>query len=437
MTRLLILSFTLFSFATGIGMCQPYVIPQTEGENGENPQTIRLLNLSTYDLSFASLTTLKGTTEVVGPYTVEQEGTVYAHNYFERDLDAPEFRNFTSEETNTLINKTRINNGVCYGISMLTIRYFQWFILPSLLDDDTLARVRGTEFGFWNKTPKKKRKLSQYAELMARAMNLPEWILQWPEGTQAERTAKVAPYRLRTYLASKEEMAVNLVQVLHGGNSETAVSEEKAKEQAMRMFDNQFGIFSLFFKVGDITDELVHGLFESDNKIVKLLFGPSAFEKITSYVQDPKKGLMEVELCGSRLNSIGDDGKVDFFSMYWGHSVVAYKITKHGVKNEKGQYFKAYKVHVYDSNDPFNVKDNAFWYFPDVEKWTPSEKYAAKYDHIVQGSPLLPEGSNFLYTFQFHGQTENFITRREENLNNLIGVLFEKVEVYDESEDDR
>jgi hypothetical protein len=361
-------------------------------------------------------------TETIGSYTIKGDERVLSHNYFERDLDAPPFKNFDSIESNDLTLKDKMNNGTCYGISMFTIRYFQWFILPSLLSDDELSKVRGKKFILFGK-PKTTRKIPDYAYFVAKAMNLPGWMLQWPEGTQKERTAKVAPYRMRTLLSENSKMAEKLEEALQGksGKSTPSVDPEVAQKQAIRMFDNQFSIFKLATNAGDVISTATHSLLDSENKLVQLFFGRGAFDKIRDGIKDNKKALMEIEFCGSEF------GKK--FSEFWGHSVVAWKVGAYKAENSKGETVDAYKIHIYDSNDPVNAKDNSFWYFSDEQKFTVPEKYAKMYN--FSGSPLLPSGKEFLKPIQMHPASENVLTKHEENFRNVLSLAFEKVSVDD------
>ena len=355
----------------------------------------------------------------LGSYTIDQTGKVISHSYFERDLDAPPFYNFVSTETNTLTGFQRTNGGTCFGISMVTLRYFQWFILPSLLTDTELEAVRGKKlFGFGK--PKTKRTLPSYAKKMAADFNLPDWVLLWPAGSQKERTAKIAPYRLRTYLTKNKLLAQKVEGALKDGDLQDAsqrLDPEIAKEHSVRMFDNQMGLMRKGSQLYEMINRFIHDKGDSDNKAFKALFGRCAFDEVRKQIEDKKYGCTEFGFWSSRLKEM------------WGHSVVAFKITEHkAVNTTSNQRVKAFKVHLYDNNDPFNTSDDAFWYFSDTQKFNPSDQYADFYDG---SNPLRPAGEEFMKSMQLGPSSENLVLRFEENVMNKFSFKMETVEIQD------
>jgi hypothetical protein len=354
----------------------------------------------------------------IGSYEVKGEGKVVSHNYFERDLDAPPFYNFESSETNILTGMSKVNGGTCFGISMVTIRYFQWFILPSLIDDKALSDVRGKKlFGFGK--PNSERKLPSYAKQMAKDFGLPSWMLSWPEGSQANRTKKIAPYRMRTLLSQNLKLAKKVQVALTGeviSESVARLDPELAKEHAIRMFDNQMGLMRKGAQLYEMLSKKTHEYGNSESKTFQALFGRCAFDAMLKSIDDCRLGCNEIGFWGSKLKPM------------WGHSVVAWKVTLFEAVNASGEPVKAYKVDIYDNNDPFNTSDNAFWYFSDVQKFSPSAAYADYYDG---DSPLLPAGKEFLNAIQMGPSSEGFALKFEENLMNKFSKRFEKVKVQD------
>jgi len=350
-------------------------------------------------------------------YEITGEGKVVSHNYFERDLDAPPFFNFLSEETNTITGFSMVNGGTCYGISMVAIRYFQWFILPSLLDDEALEEVRGKKlFGFGK--PKSKRPLPAYAKRIGKDFDLPSWMFEWPEGSQAQRTKRIAPYRFRAFLNKNKTLAKKIEKALKSDevNSQSKrLNSDVAKEHAIRMFDNQKGLMRKGAQLYEMISRKTHDYGNSDSKVFKAVFGRCAFDTIKKNIDNDKLGCSEIGFWGSKLKPM------------WGHSVVAFKITEFEAENSKtSEKVKAFKVHIYDNNDPFNTSDNVFWYFNDVQKFAPAEQYADFYDG---DSPLKPKGKEFLNAIQMGPSTETFSLNFESNLMNRFSHVFEKVEV--------
>ncbi len=296
----------------------------------------------------------------VGPYTILGEPIVHAHNYFERELDAPDFYNFTAIET-SISGMKRINHGVCYGISMFTIRYFQWFILPHLLTDEERM----------NAGP---HRIPAYGKRIAKDFELPDWILEpipnicsEPQSVRAE---KIKPYRLRQFMSNKRKLTKAL---------EAALVKEKSKEHAMRMFDNQM----LLIRKGTQAAAWI------DKKMRK---GQPAFEQFVRYIKAPRVGAAEVGFWGSTTKEI------------WGHSVVGYKILKYKAREgANGDLEDAYQLVLYDNNDPQNTSDNAYWYFPEKKLWAPSKKYGEFYDG---SNPLIPKGEQFLKATQMGPGTD-------------------------------
>ena len=286
----------------------------------------------------------------VGPYTILGEPTVHAHNHFERELDGPNFYNFTSIET-SISGMKRINHGVCYGISMFTNRYFQWFILPHLLSDE--ERVKAGPH-----------RIPAYGKKIAEDFELPEWVTAPIPAScsesQEERAAKIRPYRLRLYMSRRRELTKAL---------EAKLVEERTKEHAMRMFDNQM----LLIRKGT---QLAGWL---DKKMRK---GQPAFDQFTRYIKASRVGVAEVGFWGSTTKEL------------WGHSVVGYKMLKYKAREgDNGDLEDAYQLLLYDSNDPRNTSDNCFWYFPEKKLWAPSKQYGDFYDG---SNPLIPAGKQFL-----------------------------------------
>ena len=93
-----------------------------------------------------------------------------------------------------------MNEGTCYGISMFTLRYFQWFVLPHLLSDTELAAAKA-------------HRLPSYARRIAKDMGLPDWVVGSPTDdgkggklSAQQRAERITPYRLRTMLAKRPRM---------------------------------------------------------------------------------------------------------------------------------------------------------------------------------------------------------------------------------------
>jgi len=355
------------------------------------------------------------TGEQVGPYTIAGQGTVVQHAYFERELDAPPFYNFTSIETSIPTGFKRVNHGTCYGISMFTMRYYQWFVLPHVLDESARGRWRGSLPRAQAKAAR--RPLPNYALQVAKDMGLPDWVLAWPTGSADESRRRIAPFRLRTYLKANQALQKKVQAALTSeDNAEMAVrfDEDVAKEHAMRMFDNQMGLMRKGAQLYEWVSRRVQSWGDTDDAVFKRLFGKCSFDMMKKYLAEPKQGCFEVAIWGSA-------GLPP-----WGHSVIGYKITKFEAKKAgDDDTYEAYRIEIYDNNDPDNYYDAAFYYFPKEQRFAPSAKYAGLYD---DDPPLVPKGEHFLRTTQMGPSTESVVTRLEENLMNRFSKRMERVE---------
>lgn len=311
--------------------------------------------------------------ETIGDYEILDDGVVTAHLGFDPKFDAPAFYNFVSTEENTLIKFKRTNQGTCYGISIFTLRYFQWFVLPHLLDDAALATLRGKKLH---------RSLPRYARIVAEQMKLPAWVLAWPdrELDREGRLAKIAPYRLRTYCAGNENLAEGLAEAL-------------TKEHSIRMFDNQMILARKGAQIAAWID-------------MKIRKGTPQFFLMNKYVSDPKLGACEVGFWSH------DRG--------WGHSVVGYRISRHTARKGR-KTLEAYKIDLYDSNDPRQSFGDALWFVPDAKLFAPSKRYADLYDDLVA------PGEDFVKASHLGPGAEQKLLDFEANLFNRFSLRFEAV----------
>lgn len=324
----------------------------------------------------------------VGPYTVFGQPVRVFHTYFERELDSPDFFNFESYQQYGPFKRKFVNSGTCYGISMFTLRYFQWFILPHLLSDAELAAA-------------KPRRLPAYSRRVARDLKLPEWVLGAPANDgkggklgARERTQRIAPYRLRTMLKGKADMTKSLQEAV----------EKTAKLECARMFDNQQLLVNLGQRIAQFTDRTLFGRAPRESVLGRKLFGLGGFGLMTKYVQDTSLGAFEIGFYGSKLKPI------------WGHSVVGFRITQFSArKTGTAELAEAYRIDLCDSNDPGNTSDNCFWFVPSVQGFAPSKAYAEFYDG---DNPLQPKGKDFLLSTQLGPSAEHQLLTVEKNSYN-------------------
>ncbi|MBI4860371.1 MAG: hypothetical protein HY815_08925 [Candidatus Riflebacteria bacterium] len=306
----------------------------------------------------------------IGPFTVSGQPVESWHTCFERELDAPSFYNFESYQQYGSFKHRFVNEGTCYGISMFTLRYFQWFILPHLLTDAQLAAARP-------------RVLPGYARQVARDMGLPGWVLESPTSdgsggrlTARQRAARIAPWRLRTLLTGKADLTRALGQTI----------EKIAKKECAMMFDNQRLLVNLGSRIAQFIDRTIFRRANRDTTMGRLFFGVGGFGLMKQYISDTSLGAFEVGFFGSKLKPM------------WGHSVVGFRITRfQATKRGSAGTFEAYRVDLYDSNDPTNTSDDCLWFFPSEQAFAPSKGYAEFYDGE---NPLLPKGKEFLLSAQ-------------------------------------
>jgi hypothetical protein len=333
----------------------------------------------------------------IGPYTVSGPPVKTLHTWFERELDSPPFFNFESYQQYGSFKHKFVNSGTCYGISMFTLRYFQWFVLPHLLSDPQLAAA-------------KPRRLPAYARRVAQDMGLPGWILGAPTDdtagrklTAAERTARIAPYRLRTLLKGKPDLTKALGKSI----------EQIAKEEATRMFDNQQYLVNLGSRVAQFLDRTIFGRVNRESVLGRKFFGVGGFGLMKQYVEDTSLGAFELGFYGSKIKPM------------WGHSVVGFQIVQYAAtKRGAAGSFEAYRIDLCDSNDPDNGSDNCYWYFPSERSFAPSKAYADYYDG---DNPLLPKGKDFLFSAQMGPSAEQQLLSVEKNSFNRWMLDFKKV----------
>ncbi|MBI4870880.1 MAG: hypothetical protein HY814_04870 [Candidatus Riflebacteria bacterium] len=324
----------------------------------------------------------------LGPYTVIGQPVRTFHTYFERELDAPDFYNFESFQTYGPFKHKFVNSGTCYGISMFTLRYYQWFILPHLLTDAELAAA-------------KPRKLPAYARRVAKDMGLPDWVLASPADdgkggklAAAQRAERIAPYRLRKLLTGKADMTRALQEAI----------EKTAKVECARMFDNQQLLLNLGARIAQFADRTLFGRVPRDSELGRKFFGVGGFGLMKKYVQDPSLGAFEIGFYGSKLKPM------------WGHSVVGFRIVQYAARRKGATgTVEAYRIDLYDSNDPTNTSDDCFWFLPSVQAFAPSKAYAAFYDG---DNPLLPKGKDFLRSTQLGPSAEQQMFTVEKNTFN-------------------
>jgi hypothetical protein len=323
-----------------------------------------------------------------GPYTVVGQPVKTLHTYFERELDAPDFFNFESYQQYGPFKHKFVNSGTCYGISMFTIRYFQWFVLPHLLTDAQLAAA-------------KPRRLPAYARRVAKDMGLPDWVLGSPADdgrggklTASQRAARIAPYRLRKLVSGKTELTKALQETI----------EKTAKLECTRMFDNQQLLLNMGARIAQFADRTLFGRVPRDSELGRKFFGVGGFGLMTKYVEDTSLGAFEIGFYGSKLKPM------------WGHSVVGYRIVQYAARKAgSAALVEAYRIDLCDSNDPSNSSDNCFWFVPAVQGFAPSKAYAEYYDG---DNPLLPKGKDFLHSTQLGPSAEQQMFSVEKNTFN-------------------
>ncbi len=333
----------------------------------------------------------------IGPYTVIGQPLRTSHTYFERELDAPDFYNFESYQQYGPLKHKFVNSGTCYGISMFTLRYFQWFILPHLLTDTELAAAR-------------RPRLPAYSRRVARDMGLPDWVLGSPTDdgkggklSASQRTDRIAPYRLRTLLTGKAEMTRALQDAI----------EKSVKLEATRMFDNQQLLVNLGARIAQFTDRTVFRRASRESPLGRKIFGVGGFGLMRRYVEDTSLGAFEIGFYGSKLKPM------------WGHSVVGYRIVEYSARKAgRKELVKAYRIDIYDSNDPSNTSENWYWFFPSEQAFAPSKAYAQFYDG---DNPLKPEGKDFLKTTQLGPSAEHQMLTVEKNTFNQWLFRFKEV----------
>lgn len=334
-----------------------------------------------------------------GPYTVVGQPVKTMHTYFERELDAPDFFNFESYQSYGPLKHKFINSGTCYGISMFTIRYFQWFVLPHLLTDAQLASA-------------KPRRLPAYARRVAKDLGLPGWVLGSPADdgkggklSASQRAERIAPYRLRTLLTAKAGMAKAL---------QTSI-EQSAKIECARMFDNQQLLMNLGSRIASFVDRTVFGKAPRESELGRKIFGVGGFGLMKRYVEDTSLGSFEIGFYGSKIKPI------------WGHSVVGYKIVQYVAKKAgKSEPVEAYRIDLYDSNDPANTSDDCFWFLPSEQAFAPSKGYS---DYYNDENPLLPKGKHWLHSTQLGPSAEQQMLTVEKNTFNQWAFRYKRVGV--------
>ncbi|MBI2943870.1 MAG: hypothetical protein HYY25_06690 [Candidatus Wallbacteria bacterium] len=323
-----------------------------------------------------------------GPYTVLGQPVKVFHTYFERELDAPDFFNFESYQEYGPFKHKFINAGTCYGISMFTLRYFQWFVLPHLLSDEQLKAAKA-------------RRIPAYARRVAKDMGLPDWVLGSPTDdgkgkklSASARAQRIAPYRMRTLLKGKTALIRSLQDSI----------ERTAKLECVRMFDNQQLLMNLGQRIAQFTDRTLFGRVPRESELGRKLFGVGGFGLMRKYVEDTSLGAFEIGYYGSKLKPI------------WGHSVVGYRIVQYAARKagSPGQV-EAFRIDIFDNNDPTNTSDNAFWFIPDAQGFSPSKEYAEFYDG---DNPLVPKGKHFLRPAQLGPSAEQQMLTVEKNTFN-------------------
>lgn len=353
--------------------------------------------------------TAAGTAASLPPWTITlAPAETVAGCHFDPALDAPNWGNFTSVESNTLLHTKRVNDGTCYGISVFVIRYFQWFVLPHLLTDAERSRAG-------------RRSVPVYARTLAKRLALPDAILQEPRGTQAEREALVAPWRLRTLLTARPAVGTAVLAALEDPATKGPLTPDYAafsKEHSARMFDNQMFLMRLGARLRETVSSWVQGKTDPDSPYIRRIFGRTSFDLMTKGLDDPRLGLVEVGFWSSTRKP------------RWGHSVLAWRITRHEARKQGStKVFEAFRVDLWDSNDPDNGLDDAFWYVPDENRFAPTAKYGDLYDDGE--APLVPAGEVFLRPTQMGPGSESALLRFEANVLNQISLKVEKVEARD------
>lgn len=333
----------------------------------------------------------------IGPFTVSGKPVKTFHTYFERELDAPDFFNFESYQEYGPLKHKFVNAGTCYGISMFTIRYFQWFVLPHLLTDAQLATA-------------KPRKHPAYASRVAKDMGLPAWVLGSPADdgkggrlSASQRAERIAPYRLRKLLTGKAAMTRALQDAI----------ERSAKLECARMFDNQQLLMNLGTRIASFVDRTVFGKAPRESELGRKIFGVGGFGLMKRYAEDTSLGVFEIGFYGSKLKPM------------WGHSVVGYRIVQYEARKKGSPApVEAYRIDLYDSNDPANTSDDCFWFIPSVQGFAPSKEYGGFYN---DESPLLPKGKDFLHSTQLGPSAEQQMLSVEKNTFNQWLFRYKRV----------